>query len=119
MADLLATEDYDVYDTERVVYKTGRRLSSVRNILRLDQMTVAQRSHVAQPTISKVEIAGYRRIDYLEAVLRLAKFYQLNPALLMFGHHLPLSQTSQAVAKAFERANQETRSAILNLLSIT
>lgn len=119
MAEILPTEDFDVYDADQVVYKTGRRLSHVRNILRLDQMTVAKRARIAQPTISKLEIAGYRRIDYLEAVLTLAKFYGLDPSLLMFGRHIPLSKGSQSVAQAWERADPETRNKVLKLLNLS
>lgn len=118
MAELLSVEEYDVYDADQVVYKTGRRLSHVRNILRLDQMTVAKRARIAQPTVSKLEIAGYRRIDYLEAVLTLAKFYGLDPSLLMFGRYLPLSKTTLAVAQAFERTDPDTRNAVLKLLNL-
>lgn len=107
----------DVYNATAVMQRVGRKLSSLRNQHNLLQEEVSKHSGVGQPQVSKVEICAYRKVDYLETVLRLAKFYELHPAVLMFGD-MPISSTAQAVARAFETTDTATRAEVLSLLKI-
>jgi transcriptional regulator with XRE-family HTH domain len=107
----------DVYDATRIIQSVGRKLSRLRNQNNLLQEELAKLAGIGQPQISKIEICAYRRVDYLEAVLRLAKFYKLHPGVLMFGD-MPLTNAAQAVATAFDDADESTRAAVLSLLKL-
>jgi transcriptional regulator with XRE-family HTH domain len=106
------------YDVNQVVYQAGRRLCGLRNRSGLQQTELGALCGLNQNTVSKVEVAGYRNYAYLDAVLRLTQYFKVDPAWTLFGYHLPVTRTSQAVAHAFEHAQPEVQQAVLTLLSI-
>ena len=80
------------------------------------QGELAQRCGLRQQTISKLENGDYRRNEFIVSTLKVATYFQIDPALFFFGH-FHLTPEAIQVAESWENASDSIRRSVNLLLN--
>lgn len=101
---------------ESLIDHIAFRIRTLRAQEGLLQGELAQRCGLRQQTISKLENGDYRRNEFIVSTLKVATYFQIDPALFFFGH-FHLTPESLHVAQAWENAPEHIRRSVNLLLN--
>lgn len=96
----------------RIILDTGRRIKNLRLQSRLNQTDFERLSGVTQQQVSKMEIGAYGTNHFLIAVIKLARFFELSPAELLFGEQ-EIPHEALRIAHAWQEAPEKTKMNVL------
>lgn len=96
----------------RLILDVGRRIKNLRLQRRLDQKDMMRLSGVAQQQISKLEVGSYGTNHFLITVIKLARFFELSPAELLFGEQ-EIPHEALRIAHAWQEAPEKTKMNVL------
>lgn len=100
---------------ESLIDQIAHRIRTLRAQEGLLQGELAQRCGLRQQTISKLENGDYRRNEFIVSTLKVAAYFQIDPAIFFFGQ-INLSPEALMVALAWTNAPAPVRRSIQVLL---
>jgi transcriptional regulator with XRE-family HTH domain len=105
---------------DRMVHEVGQRAKSLRLQHDLGQEELSKRVGIDQRGVSKLERGAYKRVEFLISLLKYARYFKTDPALLLFGtgHQdvSVLTQDAVRIAQVWDKASSDTKLAVANLL---
>ncbi len=101
---------------EALIDQIAFRIRTLRAQEGLLQGELATRCELRQQTISKLETGDYRRNEFIVSTLKVAAYFQIDPALFFFGH-FHLTPESLSIAQAWENAPESVRRHVHLLLN--
>ena len=101
---------------ELLIDRIAFRIRTLRAQEGMLQGELAQRCGLRQQTISKLENGDYRRNEFIVSTLKVAAYFQIDPALFFFGY-FHLTPEALSVAQSWENAPEPVRRSIHLLLN--